>query len=67
MVTDHMTTMTNRIRASLLPYLRYRIHLRQGARVLVDWEDRDDFDDVLAGKAVEPKPQGKSLPPSLLP
>lgn len=32
-----------------------RVHLREGARVLVDEEDRQDFNDVLAGKVVEPK------------
>ena len=33
-----------------------KVHLREGARVLVDEEDRQDFDDVLAGKIVESKP-----------
>ena len=32
-----------------------QVHLRPGARVLVDAEDRQDFDDVLAGKVVESK------------
>ena len=32
-----------------------KVHLRTGARVLVDEDDRKDFDDVLAGKSVEPK------------
>ena len=32
-----------------------RVPLRVGARVLVDEDDRQDFDDFLAGKNVEPK------------
>lgn len=32
-----------------------RVHLREGARVLVDEQDQEDFDDVLAGKIVESK------------
>ena len=31
------------------------VYLREGARVLVDEDDREDFDDILAGKIVEPK------------
>ena len=36
-----------------------RVHLRPGARVLVDEEDRQDFDNVLAGKFVESKGKRK--------
>ena len=32
-----------------------RVPLRAGARVLVDEDDQQDFDDILAGKTVEPK------------
>ncbi len=30
-------------------------HLREGAVVLVDEEDQKDFEDILAGRTVEPK------------
>ena len=33
----------------------FSIHLREGAKVLVDKDDQQDFEDVLEGKTVEPK------------
>ena len=33
-----------------------RIHLREGARVLVEPDDRDTYDNVLAGKITESQP-----------
>ena len=35
-------------------FLSARAHLRQGAKVLVDMEDQEIFDDVLEGKITEP-------------